>query len=77
MTQVSGSGRVRVRIKVLDSGRVEPAYLQTRPVLHLAPPRLQIIIGGSGYLGQYLLQSFSDSSPHLSTALTHHSSSPP
>ncbi|XP_022030153.1 dTDP-4-dehydrorhamnose reductase isoform X3 [Helianthus annuus] len=36
-----------------------------------------LIIGGSGYLGQHLLQSFSDSSPHLSTAFTHHSSSPP
>ncbi|KAJ0803344.1 putative methionine adenosyltransferase [Helianthus annuus] len=36
-----------------------------------------LIIGGSGYLGQHLLQSFSELSPHLSTAFTHHSSSPP
>ncbi|KAI3756870.1 hypothetical protein L1987_56694 [Smallanthus sonchifolius] len=35
-----------------------------------------LIIGGSGYLGQHLLQSFSESS-RLSMAFTHHSDSPP
>ncbi|CAI9278021.1 unnamed protein product [Lactuca saligna] len=38
-----------------------------------------LIIGGTGYLGQHLLQSFSESqkSFDLSIAFTHHSSSPP